>query len=127
MSAATLGTSPGGYVRTRLSIMMFVQYFIYGSWLVTMGTLMAQTLVFSGVEVGAVDGTPAVAAIISPVFVGMIADRFCATQRVIAFLRLVGAGLLYWASTQTAFVALYLGMLAYTLAFMPALALANSL
>ena len=107
--------------------MMFVQYFIYGSWLVTMGTFMGQTLRFDGTQIGLVYGTPAIAAIISPFFVGMIADRFFATERVMAALHLIGAGLLYWASTQTSFGSFYIAMLAYTLAFMPTLALANSL
>ncbi len=120
-------TSDGGNVRTRLSIMMFVQYFIYGSWLVTMGTFMGQTLKFDGTQIGLVYGTPALAAIISPFFVGMIADRFFATERVLAFLHMLGAGLLYWASTQTTFASFYVAILAYTLAFMPTLALANSL
>jgi nucleoside transporter len=117
----------GGDVRVRLSVMMFVQYFIYGSWLVTMGTFMGQTLKFDGTQIGFVYGTPAIAAIISPFFVGMIADRFFSTERVMAVLHLMGAALLYWASTQTSFGAFYIAMLAYTLAFMPTLALANSL
>jgi len=127
MNAARAGSSAGGNVRARLQLMMFVQYFIYGSWLVTMGTLMGQTLGFDGTQIGLVYGTPALAAIISPFFVGMIADRFFSTERVLAFLHILGAGLLYYASTQTTFAAFYIGILAYTLAFMPTLALANSL
>ena len=127
MTPARADTRGGGAVRARLSLMMFVQYFIYGSWLVTMGTFMGQTLRFDGTQIGLVYGTPAIAAIISPFFVGMIADRFFSTERVMAALHLVGAGLLYWASTQTSFGAFYIAMLAYTLAFMPTLALANSL
>ena len=117
----------GGGVRVRLSLMMFIQYFIYGSWLVTMGTFMGQTLRFDGTQIGLVYGTPAIAAIISPFFVGMIADRFFSTERMMAALHLIGAALLYWASTQSSFGAFYIAMLAYTLAFMPTLALANSL
>lgn len=114
-------------IRTRLSIMMFLQYFVYGSWLVTMGTWMGQTLLFDGTEIGHAYGTPALAAILSPLLVGMIADRFFATEKVLAVLHLLGAGLLYYATTQTTFAGFYVAILAYTLCFMPTLALSNSL
>jgi len=107
--------------------MMFLQYFVYGSWLVTMGTWMGQTLLFDGAEIGHAYGTPALAAILSPLLVGMIADRFFATERVLAILHLLGAGLLYYATTQTTFAGFYVAILAYTLCFMPTLALSNSL
>jgi nucleoside transporter len=114
-------------IKTRLSVLMFIQYFVYGSWLVTMGTLMGKTLGFSGSEVGWVYAAPAIAAILSPFFVGMIADRFFATQRVLAVLSVAGAALLFWTSLQTTFTSFFGGMLAYTLCYMPTLALANSL
>ncbi len=120
------GPAPAA-IRTRLSVMMFLQYFIYGSWLVTMGTWMGQTLRFDGTEIGHAYGTPALAAILSPLLVGMVADRFFATERVLAVLHLLGAGLLYYATTQTTFAGFYVAILAYTLCFMPTLALSNSL
>ncbi len=120
-------TTAGGNIRLRLSALMFIQYFVYGSWLVTMGTLMGQTLKFSGTEIGWVYAAPAIAAIISPFFVGMIADRFFATQRLLAVLSIAGAALLFWTSLQTTFTTFFGGMLAYTLCYMPTLALANSL
>jgi nucleoside transporter len=116
-----------GAIRMRLSALMFIQYFAYGSWLVTMGTLMGQTLKFSGTEIGWVYAAPAIAAIVSPFFVGMIADRFFATQRLLAVLSIVGAALLFWTSLQTTFLSFFAGMLLYTLCYMPTLALANSL
>ena len=107
--------------------MMFIQYFVYGSWLVTMGTFMGQTLKFDGAQIGQVYGIPALAAIVSPFFVGMIADRFFSTEKVLAVLSFLGAGLLWYASTQSSFSGFYIGMLAYSLTFMPTLALSNSL
>ena len=124
MSAAA---APPSAIRTRLSAMMFVQYFIYGSWLVTLGTFLGTALHASGTQVGLAYMTPCLAAILSPFFVGMIADRFFATERVLAALHLVGAGLLYLATTQTTFGGFAWLFLAYTVCYMPTLALTNSL
>jgi nucleoside transporter len=107
--------------------MMFVQYFIYGSWLVTLGTFLGSSLGFTGKQIGLVYGTPSIAAILSPFLVGMIADRFFATERVLAVLHLVGAALLYFATQQHSFGGFTAAFLAYTLCFMPTLALTNSL
>ncbi|GLC24415.1 nucleoside permease [Roseisolibacter agri] len=117
----------GGAIRTRLSVMMFVQYFIYGSWLVTLGTFLGNVLRASGKEIGFAYMMPALAAIVSPFIVGMIADRFFATEKMLAALHLVGAALLYVATLQDGFsgFALYFGL--YTLCYMPTLALTNSL
>ena len=114
-------------IRTRLSVMMFIQYFIYGSWLVTLGTFLGTVLNANGKEVGLAYMMPAIAAIISPFIVGMIADRFVATERMLAGLHLAGAALLYLATTQTTFSSFAWIFLAYTLCFMPTLALTNSI
>jgi nucleoside transporter len=114
-------------VRLRLSIMMFLEYFVWGSWAVAAGGYLIDTLRFTGNEVSWIFNTGAIAAMISPLFVGYIADRFFATERILALLHLVGGVLLIVAAEQTQFPRLLAVMLAYALCFMPTLALTNSI
>ncbi len=114
-------------VKSRLGAMMFLEFFIWGSWYVTLGTWLSTTLKFSGQQVGWAAGTTAVGAIISPFFVGLIADRRFATQKVLGVLHGMGALLLAIASFQTTFAAFYCMVLLYSLCFMPTLALTGSL
>ena len=113
--------------RVRLSLMMFLNYAIWGAWYVTISTYLTATLKFSGVEAGAVFGTTALACMISPFFVGLIADRFFATEKVLAVLHLVGAVLLYFVTKATTFAPVYGIMFVYCLCYFPTISLTNSL
>jgi nucleoside transporter len=113
--------------RVLLSTMMFLNYVIWGAWYVTIGTYLTSTLKFSGTETGAVFGTTAVACMISPFFVGLVADRFFATERVLAVLHLLGAVLLYLVTKETSFVPVYTLMFLYCLCYFPTIALTNSI
>jgi len=112
--------------RIKLSILMFLQYFVWGAWYVTMGTWLG-AMHFSGEQIGLAAGTTALAAMISPFFVGMIADRFLATEKILAALHVIGGVVLFWASLQTRFGPFYGVLLVYTLCYMPTLALSNSI
>src|SRR5919202_6653504 len=101
--------------RVQLSAMMFLNFFIWGAWYVTMGTYLDKVLHASGVQVGAAYSAMAIATIISPFFVGMVADRFFAAQKVLGVLHLAGGALLYAASRITEPGPFFWALLAYAL------------
>lgn len=112
--------------RIQLSAMMFLEFFIWGSWYVTMGTYLDKILHADGVQVGAAYSAMAIATIISPFFVGMIADRYFAAQKLLGVLHLAGAVLLYYLTTIDNPTSFYWVLLLYSLMYAPTLALANS-
>jgi nucleoside transporter len=114
-------------VRARLSTMMFLQFFIWGAWWVTMGTYLLQGLKFTGVQTAQAYSTMPWGAILAPFLVGMVADRFFAAEKVLGVLHLAGAALLYWVSTVTDPIAFFWVLLAYSLCYNPTLALVNAI
>src|SRR5690606_13741364 len=114
-------------VRLRLSLLMLLEYFIWGAWYVTMGTYLLTSLEADATQVGAAYANLSIAAIISPFFVGLIADRFFPAQKVLGILHLMGAATLYYISTVAHFQDFWWLILLYTLLYMPTMSLANSI
>ena len=106
--------------------MMFLQFFIWGAWYVTMGTYLDKVLHATGVQVGAAYSAMAIATIFSPIFVGMIADRFFSAQKLLGVLHIIGAALLYYITRIDNPSFFYWIVLLYSLMYAPTLALANS-
>ena len=110
----------------RLWLMVFLHYFIWGAWYSAMSTYLSK-LGFEGSQIGLAYGTTAVGALVSPFIVGIVADRFFATQRILGVLHLVGATLLYWVSTLKDFGSFYPVLIAYTITYMAGHGLTNAL
>ncbi len=111
---------------SRLSVLMFLQFFVWGAWFVTLGTYL-NGLGFSGTDIGTAYLTNNIGAIIAPFFVGMIADRFFASERISGLLHLVGGLVLYYVSTISEASEIIVWLLVYNACYMSSLALANSI
>lgn len=114
-------------LKVKLSLFNFLQYFIWGSWYVSMGIYLGKGLKFSGPEVGAAYGAFAIGSMISPFFVGLIADRYFSSEKMLATLSIAGGVALCCLPQVTAFKAFYPTLIFYCALFAPTLALGNSL
>lgn len=114
-------------VRFQLSFMMFLNFFVWGGWYVTMGTYLKSIPGITDVQVGIAYGSQSLGAIIAPFIIGLIADRYFAAQKILGVLHLIGAVILYYISTVGSFSAFYPAILIYMILFMPTLALVNSI
>ena len=112
--------------KIQLSLMMFLEFFIWGGWFVTMGTFLSQRFNASGSELALAYETQSIGAIIAPFVIGLIADRYFAAQKILGVLHLIGAFLLYQAGISENFARFYPIIFIYMLLYMPTLALANS-
>lgn len=113
--------------RFQLSVMMFLEFFVWGSWFVTMGTFLGTNLQAKDQDISLAFATQSFGAIIAPFVVGLIADRFFHAQKILGFIHLAGAVLMYGLYISTDFSGFFPILLAYMILFMPTLALVNSI
>ena len=114
-------------IKIQLSTMMFLEFFIWGGWFVTLGTFLAKNLNATGAESAKAFSTQSWGAIIAPFIIGLIADRYFNAERILGVLHLIGAFLMYQMYGATDFAAFYPYVLGYMIAYMPTLALVNSI
>lgn len=114
-------------LKVKLSVFMFLQYFIWGAWYVSMGAYLNSTLKFEGAQIGAAYGAFAIGAMISPFFVGLIADRYFASEKLLAVLGISGGAVLCALPSLQTFGSFYPVLILYCALYVPTLALGNSL
>ena len=115
------------FTKIQLSTMMFLEFFIWGGWFVTLGTFLGKNLNASGAESAMAFSTQSWGAIIAPFIIGLIADRYFNAERILGVLHLLGAGLMYLMYGASDFDTFYPYVLGYMIAYMPTLALVNSI
>ncbi len=115
-----------GTIRTQLSVMMFLEFFVWGSWYVTMGIYLPNTLGSDGGEIAMAYSTQSYGAILAPFVIGLIADRYFNAERILGVLHLLGAILMYLLYQATDFIVFFPYLLAYMIMYMSTLALVNS-
>lgn len=111
---------------TRLGVMMFLEYLIWGSWLPLLALYLGDVLGFSGGEIGWIFATQAIACVTGLYFGGQIADRWLSTEKLLSVLHLVGGLAMFALAYQTTFWSFFIVMLIYQLAYMPTMSLTNA-
>ena len=113
-------------IKFRITLMNFLQFFVWGSWLISLGGYMINTLHFTGGQVGSIYATMGIASLFMPALLGIVADRWINAERVLAISHLIGAGLLFAASFAKDYETLYLIMLLNSMFYMPTIGLNNT-
>ena len=114
-------------IKFRLTILNFLEFFVFGAWLLSFGKYMFATLHFSGTQIGAVFMTLGLASLIMPGIMGIIADKWLGPNKLFALLHVLGGILLYFLAQQTDFNGVYLYTLLYLMLYMPTIALDNTI
>jgi MFS transporter, NHS family, xanthosine permease len=113
-------------IKNRLVVMNFLQFFVWGCWLISLGGYLGISLQFTGGQIGSIFATMGIASLFMPGLLGIVADRWMNAERVLGICHIIGAGLLLWASTAKDPVLMYWIMLFNAMAYMPTIALNNT-
>src|SRR6266536_3319601 len=113
-------------IKLRLTLMNFLQFFIWGSWLISLNVYLDKTLHFTGGQIGSIYATMGIASLFMPALLGIVADKWINAERVFGMCHIIGAILLFWASTVTTYNTLYPIILLNTMVYMPTIALNNT-
>ena len=113
-------------IQLQLSVMMFIEFFIWGGWFVTMGIYLPNSLNATDLQIAEAYSTQSLGAILAPFVIGLVADRFFNAEKILGVLHLIGAVLMYQISEAGSFGIFYPYVLGYMLLYMPTLALVNS-
>ncbi len=113
-------------VKIRLTVMYFLEFAVWGAWLITLGSYLGETLKFDGVQIGSFFATMGIASLFMPAIMGIIADRWIPAQKLLGICHLLAAGFIVAAASQTTYASLYTLMLLSVMFYMPTIALANS-
>jgi len=113
-------------IKQRLILLNFLEFFVFGSWLISFGGYLINTLHFTGLQTGSIYATMGIASVFMPALLGIVADKWLNAERVLGICHIVGAGLLLVVSTLTDFKSVYLVMLLYSMTYMPTIALSNT-
>lgn len=113
-------------LKFRLSTLSFLEFFVWGAWLISLGSYAGNNLGFDGVQIGSFFATMGIASVFMPALMGIVADKWIPAQKLLGLLHLVGAVLLVVVSTQTTYSSMYLWLFIYVMIYMPTIALHNS-
>lgn len=114
-------------IKLRLTLLSFLQFFVWGSWLTSIGVYLFNTLHFKGIEIGAIFGTLGIASLFMPGILGVLADKYLGSQKIYAACHLCGAAALLYASSVTSPSDMFIAMLLNSIFYMPTISLSNSI
>ena len=114
-------------IKFRLIVVNFLEFFMWGAYLITFGAYAFNTLHFSGGQIGAIYATMGISSIFMPGLTGIIADRWLGVKYTFALCHLIGAISLFLVSQETEYSKIYILMLINFLAYMPTISLSYSL